>query len=589
MLRWVLLALTLPAPTVFAHDSADLILTGGKIATLRFQEGFVEAIAIQDGRVQAIGTAKEIAPFRGEQTRVIELAGRTVIPGLNDSHTHLVRGGRFYNLELRWEGVKTLAEGLKKIETQAKRTPEGEWVRVIGGWSPFQFAERRMPTIAELNQAAPETPTFVLYLYSQGFLNRAGVEALGLTEESEVPKGGRIEFVDGGAILHAEPNPTILYKTIARLPHMTEEQQVNSTLQFYRELNRFGLTSAVDAGGGGHVFPENYGASQQLAREGRLPIRISFFLFPQRPGKEFQDFETWTDNNRSGENIDIVHRNGYVLEGGGEFLVWAAGDFENFMAPRPALQAHMDKHLAAVTGLLVEKRWPFRIHATYGESIDRILNVFERVNEKTPFAGLRWIIDHAETIRPDQIQRVQRLGGGIAIQNRMSFAGEYFLERYGKEKTAQSPPLRELLESGIPLALGTDATRVSSYNPWTALSWLITGKTVGGTEMYPKEERLSRLEALRLMTEGSAWFSGEENLKGTLKPGAFADLAVLTDDYFTVPEDRIETIEALLTIVGGSIVYGTGPFAGTAPEVPPVVPAWSPVTEFGGYPTRQER
>ncbi len=566
-----------------AQESADLVLTGGKIATLRYGEGFVEALAVKDGLVQAVGTAEEVAQYTGEDTRVVELGGRTVIPGLNDSHLHAVRGGRFYNLELRWDGVPTIADPLERVREQAARPPAGQWVRVIGGWSPHQFAEKRMPTIAELNEVAPDTPVFVLFLYSKGFLNRAGVEALGLTETSEAPPGGRYDFIDGGAELIAEPNPTILYKTIAQLPHMTDEQQVNSTLQFYRELNRFGLTSAIDAGGGGHHFPTNYGATQRLADQGRLPLRISFFLFPQHPGKELEDFKGWTSRNQVDENRDVVHLDGFVLEGGGEFLVWSAGDFENFMAPRPDLQEQGEKELYEVAKHLVSNRWPFRIHATYGESIEILLGVFERLNEEVPFDGLRWAIDHAETIRPEQIQRIQRLGGGVAIQDRMAFAGESFLERYGPQAAATAPPLRRLVDSGIPLGAGTDATRVSSHNPWLSLYWMVAGRTAGGTLLYPKDQRLTRLEALRLFTVGSAWFSGEENRKGTLKPGQYADLAVLSADYFSVPDEELRHIESVLTIVAGEPVHGTAEFAALSPELPEVEPDWSPVARFGGY------
>ena len=268
-----------------------------------------------------------------------------------------------------------------------------------------------------------------------------------------------------------------------------------------------------------------------------------------------------------------------------EFLTWAAGDFENFMAPRPVLERAMDRRLEAVASLLVEKRWPFRIHATYGESIARLLEVFERVDAKHPFAGLRWAIDHAETIRPEQIQAIQRLGGGIAIQNRMAFAGELFVERYGEAAAASAPPLRALLESGIPLAAGTDATRVSSHNPWLSLYWMVSGRTVGGTVLYPPENRLTRTEALRLYTTGGAWLSGEEDRKGALMPGRFADLAVLSDDYFSVPEESIRSIESVLTIVAGEVVYGAEPYAELAPELPPVLPEWSPVARFGGYRT----
>jgi predicted amidohydrolase YtcJ len=573
--------------------AADLILFNGKIATQEPADGVVSAIAIRDALVAAIGTDGEVMNHRGSVTQVIDLGGRTVVPGLNDSHLHLVRGGRFYNTELRWDGVGTLAGALDMVRQQAERTPAGQWVRVIGGWSPHQFAERRMPTIAELNQAAPDTPVFVLFLYSQAFINRAGLDALGITADTAPPPGGRYEIGPDGrptGVLLAEPNPTILYKTIAALPALTEEQQVNSTRQFYRELNRFGLTSAIDAGGGGHLFPRDYVGTRQLAAAGEMPIRISYYLFPQRPGHEIEDFRDWMSNYEAGANGAELLANGYVLEGGGEFLVWSAGDFENFLAPRPDLgERDYRDDLAKVAQMLVEKGWPLRIHATYDESISRILDVFEAVDReerdagRAGFGGIRWAIDHAETISPQNIARVKALGGGIAIQSRLAYAGEYFLERYGPDAAANAPPLRRLLDAGIPVGAGTDGTRVGSHNPWPALYWLVTGKTVGGTQLAAPENRLSREEALRLYTQGSAWFSGEEHVKGTLTVGKYADLAVLSADYFAVPEEDIPRIESALTIVGGRPVYGVGEFASLAPWNLKVEPEWSPVVHFGGF------
>lgn len=565
------------------QQPADLIVTNAKVHTMDERRPQATAFAVKDGKFIAIGDDANVMHLRGAQTRVVDAGGRHIIPGLNDSHIHAVRGGRFYNLELRWDGVESLERGLQMIREQAKRTPKGEWVRVIGGWSPYQFKENRMPTVAELNEAAPDRPVFVLFLYSQGFLNKAGVEAMGLTPQTPAPEGGRYEFVDGGAILHAEPNPTILYKAIAALPAMSDADQINSTKHFYRELNRFGLTSGVDAGGGGHQFPENYEASKTLAQKEGLPLRISFYLFPQKPGKELADFKRWISENQPGTNLDEEHQHGYELEGAGEFLVWSAGDFENFMAPRPELAEGYEKQLRAVTEVLVKNRWPIRIHATYDESITKILDVFEDVFREHNFKG-RWIIDHAETISDRNIERIKRLGGGIAIQDRMAYAGEYFLQRYGVQAARSAPPLNRLVASGVPLGAGTDATRVASYNPWVSLSWMVTGKTAGGTELYPPENRLSREEALRLYTVGSAWFSAEEDVKGRIRPGQYADFAVLSGDYFIIPEEQIKNIESVLTMVDGVVVYAAKPFEQLAPPpLPPVSPAWSPVAHFGGY------
>lgn len=317
--------------------------------------------------------------------------------------------------------------------------------------------------------------------------------------------------------------------------------------------------------------------------QGKLPIRISNYLFAQKPGSERQDYERWTAEEKLTLGAISERLDDYVVEGGGENLVWSAGDFENFMAPRPELQAKMEEDLSAVTRVLAEHQWPIRIHATYNESISRILGVFERVFAETGYEA-RWCIDHAETISPENIARINKMNGGIAVQDRLAFAGEIFAERYGKAAAASAPPLRKMIDAGLPLGAGTDATRVSSHNPWISIYWMVTGKTVGGTQLASPENRLSRDEALRLYTVGSAWFSGDEKVKGRIAPGQLADFAVLTRDYLEVPEEQIKRIESLLTVTNGEIVYAAGPFAKFGPPAPPPVqPDWSPVAYFGGY------
>jgi len=230
--------------------------------------------------------------------------------------------------------------------------------------------------------------------------------------------------------------------------------------------------------------------------------------------------------------------------------------------------------------VLVANRWPFRVHATYDESITRVLDVYERVDREIPFAGLHWIIDHAETISQPNIDRIRALGGGIAIQHRMAYQGEYFLERYGRQATERTPPVRKMLEAGIPVGMGTDATRVASYNPWVGLHWLVTGQTVGGTSLYPQANLIDRETALRLYTEGSAWFSSEDGQKGALKTGQHADFIVLSEDYFAIPSSQIKDLSSVLTVVGGAIVHGDAEFHALAPPLPRASPDWSPVSHY---------
>ncbi|WP_211443291.1 amidohydrolase [Collimonas humicola] len=560
---------------------ADMILLNGRFHTVDQSQPLATAVAIQDGRFLAVGDAEDVMRHRGQDTQVIDLQGRTAIPGLNDSHMHLIRGGLNYNLELRWEGVPSLADALRMLKEQALRTPHPQWVRVVGGWTEFQFAEKRMPTLEEINAAAPDTPVFILHLYDRALLNRAALRAVGYTKDTPNPPGGEIQRDAAGnptGMLIARPNAMILYATLAKGPALPREQQINSTRQFMRELNRLGVTSAIDAGGGFQNYPEDYAIVDQLARDQQLTIRIAYNLFTQRKGQELEDFEKWTGMVKPGDGDDFYRHNG-----AGEMLVFSAADFEDFLEPRPELAAGMEGELEKVVRHLVSQRWPFRLHATYDESISRMLDVFEKVNREIPFDGLHWIFDHAETITPRNIERVRALGGGIAIQHRMAFQGEYFAERYGADAARHTPPVARMLEMGVPVGAGTDATRVASYNPWTALYWLVSGRTVGGMRLYDAAGQLSRHTALELWTAGSAWFSSEQGKKGRIKPGQLADLAVLSADFFAVDEDSIKALESVLTVVGGKIVYGAAEFGPLAPPPIPVLPDWSPVKTVPGH------
>ncbi|PZP08954.1 amidohydrolase [Pseudomonas protegens] len=558
---------------------ADLILFNGRLHTVDRAKPRASAVAIKDGRFIAVGNDAQAMALRGAGTQVIDLMGRTVIPGLNDSHLHLIRGGLNYNLELRWEGVPSLADALRLLKEQALRTPAPQWVRVVGGWNEFQFAEKRMPTLEELNQAAPDTPVFVLHLYDRALLNRAALRVVGYDRNTPNPPGGEIVRDGNGnptGMLIARPNAMILYATLAKGPKLPLEYQVNSTRQFMRELNRLGVTSAIDAGGGFQNYPDDYQVINQLAAQQQLTVRIAYNLFTQKPKEELADFKHWTSSVTYGQGDDFLRHNG-----AGEMLVFSAADFEDFLEPRPDLPQNMEQELEPVVRHLVEQRWPFRLHATYDESISRMLDVFEKVDRDIPFNGLPWFFDHAETISPKNIERVRALGGGIAIQDRMAFQGEYFVERYGAKAAEMTPPIQRMLAEGIPVGAGTDATRVSSYNPWTSLYWMVSGRTVGGLELYP--QGLSRDTALELYTHGSAWFSSEQGKKGQIKVGQLADLVALSADYFSVEEEAIKWIESLLTVVDGKVVHAAGDFDQLAPPSLPVTPDWSPVAKVPGH------
>lgn len=558
----------------------DLIIRNARITTLDAARPHAQALAVSDGRIVAIGSEDEVMPLAAG-ARVIDAQGRRMIPGLNDSHTHLIRGGLNYNLELRWDGLRSLADAMAMLKAQVDATPAPQWVRVVGGFTAAQFAEKRLPTLQELNAIAPDTPVFLLHLYDRALLNGAALRACGYGRDTPDPPGGQIARDASGqptGLLLAKPNALILYATLAKGPKLPIEYQANSTRHFMRELNRLGITSVIDAGGGFQNYPEDYQVIEQLHRDGELTVRIAYNLFTQNKGGEVGDFRRWTDMLAPRQGDDLLRHNG-----AGEMLVFSAADFELFNEPRPELPPSLEPELHDVVRLLVEKRWPFRIHATYDESISRILDVYEHVDREVPFDGLHWFIDHAETITPRNIDRIRALGGGIAVQHRMAYQGEAFVERYGVQAARHTPPVRRMLQAGVPVGAGTDATRVASYNPWVALAWLVTGRTVGGLALYGQENLLEREQALRLWTQGSAWFSGDEDCKGTLAPGQLADFSLLSADYLRVDDAAIADITSVLTVVGGKVVHGEGDYAGLAPALPPAMPDWSPVNRFGGY------
>ena len=559
----------------------DLLIVGAKVTTLDPGLPQARAIAIRDGRVLAVGEEAEVRQLAAPDAKVIDAGGRRVIPGLIDSHMHIIRGGLNYNMELRWDGVPSLADAMAMLRRQVEVTPPNHWVRVVGGFTEHQFAEKRLPTLAELNAAAPDTPVFILHLYDRALLNAAALRAVGYTKDTPNPPGG--EIVRDGAgnptgLLLAKPNAALLYATLARGPKLPFEHQLNSTRQFMRELNRLGVTGVIDAGGGAQNYPEDYQVIERLHAEGQMTLRISYNLFTQKPREELADFAGWSKLVRPGQGDDTYRHNG-----AGEMLVYSAADFEDFREPRPELSPGMEGELEPVIRLLAENRWPWRLHATYDETISRALDVFETVNRDTPLAGLNWFFDHAETISERNIDRIAALGGGIAAQHRMAYQGEDFIARYGERAAEATPPIRRMMEAGVPVGAGTDATRVASYNPWISLAWLITGKTVGGTRLYPAANRLDRETALRLWTEANTWFSNEAGKKGQIKVGQLADLAVLSDDLFSIPEDEIAGITSVLTLLGGEVVHGSGDFAPLAPALPPPMPEWSPARTFGGY------
>ena len=465
---------------------------------------------------------------------------------------------------------------MRMLREQARRTPPPQWVRVVGGFSESQFAEKRLPTLAELNAAAPDTPVFILRLYDRALLNRAALRAVGYTKDTPDPPGGRIERDKNGeptGMLVAKPNAALLYATLAKGPKLLLEDQMNSTRHFMRELNRLGVTAVIDAGGGFQNYPQDYEVVERLRARG--PADGANRLQPLSaeaegrarglPGlgtrREAGPWQRPVPPQWRGRDARVLRGR---LRG---FPRAAAGDAADHGSGSRTRRAPPGAGEMAVS-----------LHATYDQTIGRALDVFERVNRDVPIADLHWFFDHAETISPANIDRVKALGGGIAVQHRMAYQGEDFARRYGAESAAESPPVQRILAAGVPLGAGTDATRVASYNPWVSLYWLVTGRTIGGWTMYPEGNRLDRTTALRLWTEANTWFSNEEGKKGMIKVGQLADLAVLSADYLTVAEEEIKDLASVLTLLDGRVVHAGGPYRDLSPPLPAASPDWSPVS-----------
>jgi predicted amidohydrolase YtcJ len=477
------------------------------------------------------------------------------------------------------------------LTEQANRTPEGQWVRVTGGWSPYQFKENRQPTIDELNKAVSNRPLYVQYAYNRGYLNKLALKELGVgTPKFPALPEGEFEKDQKGNYTGVITGYTFTFLALdALLPAPTPEEEVSSLVQVIHDLNRFGLTTVLDATSI-NGYPEGHTPLQTLVRENRLNIRLPFVDvgWDQKTNDPFVDTEikriTRVAPISPGQNLHPSMVHGYEYEGMGEAIRGEIHDHENFDKPTYLIpKERMMKYAEEDVRKLIQKRIPFRMHVTYNENITPFLDAFEKVVQTTPLDGMRWSMEHAETITPENIERIKRLGGGICLDNKMAIHGDAFVKTHGREKALYTPRLRALVNSGIPLSLSTDAFRVSPANPWLAISWAVTGKSVSGSVVLAEDNRLSRKEALRLYTTGAAWFENLENEKGRIAPGNLADFVLLSKDYFTIPEDEIKRISSVLTVVDGRVVFGWEKYNHLAPKLPEPIPNWSPVKHFGGY------
>lgn len=554
--RLALLIGAIAAATPAVAQAPDLVLLDGKIVTLDAASSLREAIALRDGKIVALGTTAEMRALAGPGTRRVELAGRTVIPGLIDSHMHAIRAGLTFGSEVSWIGTRSLDEALGRIRDAAQRIPPGQWIIVAGGWTDQQFAEKRRPTQAELIAAAPDHPVYVQLSYRAVLLTPHGLRALALNDDADAPPRGRFERdAEGNRTGWINGDSRTIIALFDRLPKPDLRQAMAGTKAYFRELNRLGLTGALDPGGH-NLAPEDYAALFALSRQGALTLRVSYSLFAPRAGHELEDFQTLTRFLPMGmASADGMLR----FNGIGECVTW---DMYNNDNPTEAQKnAYYEVALwAAVQGMTLTQHWGSE------KSVAHLLEVFERVNAQVPIAPLRWSIAHLHDMSPTTLARMKALGIGWLMQDGLYFAQPGYLQTRGAEALSTQPAIVSALRLGVPVGGGTDAHRVMSYNPFVALQWMLDGRTVAGVATRGASETPTREQALRLYTLGSAWFAHEDGQRGSLEAGKLADLAVLSDDYFAVPVERIGAIQSLLTLVGGQAVYGAGPYADLAAQ-----------------------
>ena len=538
-----------------AAQPPDTVLVNGKIVTVDARSSVQQALAIRDGKIATLGDNAQIRKLAGPTTRVIDLGGRTVIPGLIDSHLHAIRAALSFTSEVNWIGVRSLPEAMARISAAARAREPGAWLIVAGGWNELQFAERRRPTQAELEAAAPANPVYVQLGYGWVVMTRLGLAKLGIKGDADLPAGGKLERDASGAPTGAiAGGNNAIVALFDRLPRPTYAQQVEGTKAFFRELNRLGLTGVVDPGGN-NLFPADYRALFDVWRRGEMTVRVAYSLNGQTAGREYEELEQLTAMLPMGFGDERLKFNGI-----GERITLA-------MNNNPAPSDVDKERYYEIARWAAERGLGLTMHWGPDSTVHHLLDVFERVNREVPIAPLRWSIAHLNDASLATLARMRALGVGWTVQDAMYFGGDALVRAQGPDAGKRIPPVMTGKRLGVAIGAGTDAHRVASYNPFTALQWFVDGKTVGGVAIRGSEETASREDALRFYTLGSAWFSHDEDKRGSLEVGKLADLAVLSADYLTVPTEEIGRIESVLTLLGGKVVYAATPFA--APDGTP--------------------
>lgn len=525
------------------QNAPSLIVVNAKVVTVDDRASIAQAFAVRDGKFLAVGSNDEIRALARAGTRVIDAQGRTVLPGLNDGHIHMVRAGFWWKYEARLDETQSLAEILDVIKARAQQTPTGTWILTLGGWHHSQIRERRMPTRAELDAAAPNHPVYVQALREVGQMNSAAIRLSGITAGMKLAPGVSIGQDASGqfdGMIRGFAGQTLAARAF---PKLSFDDKVEGLRLVMRDFNAAGLTSTGETFGIG-VDEGEYQVLFESWRRRQMTLRVGVHF----PTMNFEHAQRWIEYPAAGFGDDML-----LLNGLGEGVLTAMGD--GYLPKQFPISAEARAELQRIVAAGTRNKVSFQFHATIETTMNAMLDALEAAHAQSPIDKLRINFLHAEQITPAIIERMKKLGMGVQMQNRQSLASDLMRVNWG-ERANDIPPVKTVYDSGLPFAGGTDGTTSSSYRPFISIGWLVTGKNWRGDLVRPTE-RLTREQALRAYTRGSAWFTWEENRKGAIVPGMLADFIVLDRDYMTVPEDDIRFIRPVLTAVGGKVVFET--------------------------------
>ncbi len=543
-----------------AQEAPDTILLNGKIVTVDDYFSIQQAVAITGQRIAAVGDDETIQALVGPDTEVVDLDGRTIIPGLIENHLHVIRATEYWPNEARLDGITSRVAALAHLEEKAASLPEGEWLMSLGGWTENQFVGNRADfTLAELDEISPGRPAFVQSVYDHAFANTTWFEEMDIplnaTREQRTAATGLASHVVrdelGRATGRLNGGFSMVALAIERFPPVSEQRQMEAIQTAYSYLNSIGLTTVYDPGGVG-INRESYTRIRTLADDGGATLRVFHTLgggVPSTPEEARSVAEEIREARpfQGSEMVDLIAV--------GE-IYYGPFHWDSLLDPTTPTAEDIE----AATNILVaaaEGGWSLQTHASQPETIDLLLDVMMEVNEEFPLRQLRWSVTHADLVGAEQIERMRHLGMNLQLRSIsvLTQPQRYrLLEEIG-EAGLHVPPLRLVQNSGIPWGLGTDGTKANQINPFVTLWWAVTGLALNGDTVLT--ETLAREEALIAHTRSNAYLLFQEGNIGAIEPGLLADMLVLDRDYLTVPEQEIKDILPVATFVGGEIVYGT--------------------------------